>query len=287
MRYILAALLALAMNALANEKADSVAKKLFETNCLACHDPVKKIAGPTLYEINKIYKGKPLEIVSWAKKPGRKRTEGIAMPAMTHISDNDLKLIADYMLFTGSRISRKKLRKTEVFKEDLGKIQRTFMPSSSVVSFAINYSDDLSLCWDAEKGGTRYIWKGKIDPQSHFTGNGKVIPVIVGDVIYRSSESLFIELAPKIDFWGYKINDQGLPSFMYKRGSYEFTETHKFTNGNISWNYKISGPHKLSLKLPTVTGYKCTVTQGERQGDIVNLSQTNLSDFTIILTKGK
>ena len=78
-------------------KANPVAQKLFETNCLACHDPIKIIAGPTLHEIHKLYKDDPKSIVAWAKKPGRKRTEGIAMPAMAHIPDAELKLIADYM----------------------------------------------------------------------------------------------------------------------------------------------------------------------------------------------
>lgn len=51
----LAVFLAFAMDADAKPKkkmakADPIAKKLFETNCLACHDPVKMIAGPTLHE---------------------------------------------------------------------------------------------------------------------------------------------------------------------------------------------------------------------------------------------
>lgn len=268
-------------------KADPIAKKLFEANCLACHDPVKMIAGPTLHEIHKLYEKNPQGIVTWAKKPGRKRLQGIAMPAMAHLPEKDLKLIADYMIFAGARISPKKSNRKKTFKEDLGKIQRTFMPNSSVVSFAIKYSDDLSLCWDAEKGATRYIWQGTLDPKSHFTSNGKTIPEIVGNVIYKSPEPLFKNIPEKINFLGYKVNDQGLPSFIYQRGDYQFRESHKFSGGNIYWNYQISGLDELSLKLPEIKGYKTSVTKGTMQQGLVVLSKSDLSNFTLILSKEK
>ena len=118
------------------------------------------------------------------------------MPAMAHIPDADLKLIADYMLYAGSRVSRKALRANNIFKEELGRTQRSFMPNSSVISFALRYNDDLSICWDAENGMTRYIWKGKIDPLSHFTGNGKVIPAIVG-ISFLTSQQPFSGLEGK------------------------------------------------------------------------------------------
>ena len=268
-------------------KIDPLGKKLFDANCLACHDPLKALVGPTLYEINEIYSKNIEGIVSWAKKPGRKRSKGIAMPAMAHVPDKDLKLIADYMLAAGSRVRLKELRKANIFKEKLGKIQRTFMPNSSVASFAIKFSDHLSLCWDAEKGTTRYIWQGQIDPESHFTGNGKVVPSIQGDVIYKSSDSLFIGLSPKINFLGYKVTDQGLPEFLYKRGNYQFSETLSFNNDNLSWNYKTSGAHELRCKLPKVDGYKTSVSHGEIQGDILILNKSEVNNFTITLSKEK
>jgi cytochrome c551/c552 len=268
-------------------KADPVGKKLFETNCLACHDPLKAVVGPTLHEINKLYETSVEGIVTWAKKPGRKRTEGIAMPPMGHIPDKDLKLIADYMLWAGSRVSRKELRKVNTFKENLGKIQRTFMPDSGVASFAITFTDDLSLCWDAEKATTRYIWQGKIDPKSHFTGNGKVIPALKGEVIYKSSQSLFLGLSAKVDFLGYKVSEQGLPIFYYKKGNAKFTETLSYKNERLSWSYKVSGPNELSLVLPKVAGYKTSASKGALKNGQLILNKQELSHFTITLSKEK
>ena len=286
---IIAVVLAFVMTSQAKPKkkgkADHVAQKLFETNCLACHDPIKMIAGPTLHEIHKIYQGNPTGIVTWAKKPGRKRTEGIAMPAMAHIADADLKLIADYMLYAGSKVSRKALRANNIFKEELARTQRSFMPDSSVVSFALRYNDDLSVCWDAEKGMTRYIWKGKIDPLSHFTGNGKVIPAIVGDIISKSSQQPFSGLEGKIIFQGYKINSDGLPTFFYQRGSVKIHETHSGENGNISWSYKVSGLSSLTYQLPKVQGYKVSCDKGKNDNGLVLLNKNELNNFTINLTK--
>ena len=207
------------------------------------------------------------------------------MPAMAHIPDADLKLIADYMLYAGSRVSRKALRANNIFKEELGRTQRSFMPNSSVISFALRYNSDLSICWDAEKGMTRYIWKGKIDPLAHFTGNGKVIPAIVGDVIAKSSRQPFSDLEGKINFQGYKINSDGLPTFFYQRGSVKIQETHSSENGNISWSYKVSGPSSLTYQLPKVQGYNASSNKGENKNALVLLNKTDLSNFTITLTK--
>ena len=209
------------------------------------------------------------------------------MPPMAHIPDKDLKLIADYMLFAGSRVSRKALRASNIVKEELGKIQRTFMPNSSVVSFAIKFSGELSLCWDAEKGTTRYIWQGKIDPKTHFTGNGKVIPAIVGDVIYTATKPIFQGVPEKINFLGYKLNDQGLPTFLYTRDEYKFQETLKFNDGNIYWNYKVSGLDKLSLQLPKIEGYKTTISSGKTEGQSITLNKSQISNFTIIISREK
>lgn len=267
-------------------KLDPIGKKLFETNCLACHDPLKAVVGPTLHEINKLYENKVNDIVSWAQKPGRKRTEGIAMPAMGHIPETDLKKIAEYMLYAGSRVSRKELRKVNTFVENLGKIQRTFMPDSSVVSFAIKLSEDLSLCWDAERGTTRYIWQGTIDPKTHFTGNGKVIPEIKGDKIYQSQNSFFRD-SSRIDYLGYKVNQQGLPSFFYKRNSAQFIETLNYSNGQLTWNYKISGLNLIKIKLPQVKNYKTLINKGTVKNGMVALNDQDLKDFTITLKKDK
>ncbi len=69
----------------------------FTAACSGCHVEDKALVGPSLVEIRGIYAGKPEGIVAWAKAPGKKRP-GMAMPAMAHISDTELNLIALWML---------------------------------------------------------------------------------------------------------------------------------------------------------------------------------------------
>jgi mono/diheme cytochrome c family protein len=75
---------------------------LFEQNCAACHGVEKRLVGPPLTEIARIYAKNPAGIVSWARAPGRKRADSAPMPSMAHVKEEQLSRIADYMLSTGA-----------------------------------------------------------------------------------------------------------------------------------------------------------------------------------------
>jgi cytochrome c len=74
-----------------------VGKLAFETTCGGCHAIDKVLVGPTVGEIQKIYAGNRDGIVSWSKNPGKKR-QGMAMPSMAHVPEDELKAIADWIL---------------------------------------------------------------------------------------------------------------------------------------------------------------------------------------------
>jgi cytochrome c len=74
-------------------------KHAFEATCGGCHAMDKVLLGPPIKEIQLIYKGNPNGIISWAKAPGKKR-DGMSMPSMAHIADEELKAIAEWMLST-------------------------------------------------------------------------------------------------------------------------------------------------------------------------------------------
>lgn len=71
--------------------------KIFR-NCAACHAVDRVLAAPSLVEIGSIYKGNPAGIVQWAKAPGKKRPEFAPMPSFAHLGDDQLELVAQYML---------------------------------------------------------------------------------------------------------------------------------------------------------------------------------------------
>jgi cytochrome c len=70
-------------------------------NCAACHALDRVLAAPSVQEIFTLYKDNPQGIIAWAKAPGNKRREFPPMPAFGHLSDEQLQLVADYMLEIG------------------------------------------------------------------------------------------------------------------------------------------------------------------------------------------
>lgn len=76
-------------------------KKLFAQTCAACHAVEKATSAPSLVEIHSLFKDNPAGIVSWAKAPGKKRAQYGPMPPMAHLGDDNLALIAAYMLEQG------------------------------------------------------------------------------------------------------------------------------------------------------------------------------------------
>jgi len=77
---------------------------LFQGTCAACHGIDKRIVGPPLTEIAKIYAKRPDGIVQWARAPGKKRSDAPQMPPFASLGDEKLRLIADYMLQAGSTV---------------------------------------------------------------------------------------------------------------------------------------------------------------------------------------
>ena len=61
----------------------------------------KATSAPSLVEIHSLFKDNPAGIVSWAKAPGKKRAQYGQMPPMAHLGDDNLALIAAYMLEQG------------------------------------------------------------------------------------------------------------------------------------------------------------------------------------------
>ena len=78
-------------------------KKLFAQTCAACHAVEKPTAAPSLVEIHTLYADNPAGIVTWAKAPGKKRPQYGQMPPFAHLGEDNLSLIAAYMLDVGAK----------------------------------------------------------------------------------------------------------------------------------------------------------------------------------------
>ncbi len=263
-----------------SSKEDKAAKALFDANCLACHQPAQSKIAPSLYEINQRYKNNPEGIVNWAIKPGRRKKEGLVMPSMAHVGEDNLALIAKYMLKVGAK-TRKPRKAKPSFQEKLSSVQRCFMPNSGPASIAVSLTENLSYCWDTDRCSLRYFWKGKLIPGSHFTSNGKSLPKLSNPPFYTFTSSPFGELAKDRDFIGYDIDDLGMPEFSYRLGNYQIRERLEFIEDEIIWTYKIQGSKGLRYNLPKIENFDIISTHGQRDGDQLILSVEDLKVFSI------
>lgn len=71
---------------------------LFENNCSVCHHAVNRLVGPPMNEVVDIYSNDPEKLKAWIVKPGRKRMDYPAMIGFPQLSDEELNLLADYIL---------------------------------------------------------------------------------------------------------------------------------------------------------------------------------------------
>ena len=72
-------------------------KKIFMTYCSECHKLEGVLVGPSLVEIAHVYKENKKGIISWAMKPGNKRTDTLPMPPMLHVGKENLLKITNYI----------------------------------------------------------------------------------------------------------------------------------------------------------------------------------------------
>jgi cytochrome c len=84
-------------------------KEIFETkgNCVACHLPDKKLIGPSLHEIAKIYKDKNASIVTFLKGDGEPLVDPSQFEVMKtnfaiteEMSDEELQALEVYIYST-------------------------------------------------------------------------------------------------------------------------------------------------------------------------------------------
>ena len=83
-------------------RAESAGAALFRQTCGSCHALDRRLVGPPLVEVAKLYAGNPGGIVTWALSPGKKRPDYPQMPAQT-LSRADLTQIAGFILEAGGK----------------------------------------------------------------------------------------------------------------------------------------------------------------------------------------
>ncbi|MBB5352764.1 cytochrome c551/c552 [Haloferula luteola] len=229
--------------ALAATAEDLTPAQVFQMNCSACHAVDHMVVGPSLVEISGIYRGRPDDFVKWCLHPEQKRPGAIEMPSMAHLGEDTLRTLLPYILSEAEGKAEVKTGEGDPFAIPPAmvrrpQVQRIFLPDTSPAAIAVALPGTLSYAFDASECRLRYIWQGGfLDGYPYWKGNGSSLAQLGGPVLYREeafplkTASLGGQEASK--FLGYEMGDDGLPTFHYRRGSHQFSETiHPLADGS-------------------------------------------------------
>ncbi len=245
-----------------NTLANDDGKSAYETNCQACHADLEDTVGPSLKEIQSLYPAnKQSDFLSWTKKPGKKRDNTIQMPAMSHLDDDTLIAIHEYVVSFTPAKKKKKSNKRHNFTfkappQTYPYYKRAYMPFASPASVGILLAPGFGLNWDAATCRLRYVFKSK----QYFLGGENNKEKLESDIIYQENAdalwSFAKGLTPK--YKGYRLVDD-LPVFIYQIGSVEVTESFQpgLTKNSIERRFTLSGHEQaVTMDLSSITKLK-------------------------------
>lgn len=240
------------------EKKKEVPAPAAFMNCQACHLLNEVQVGPSLVEMALLY---PLEsadyFIEWCINPGKKRPDMAQMPSMAHIPREELAEIHAYILKVSKGLKpAKNYAKKDLFPvTERPRILRTFVPDASPASVVIclDTPEKHNVIWDTAHCRLRYISQGTVDNWPYVKSNGNSLAT-VGEIIYV--EEAQFKGNPEVKFKGYRVRENGLPSFLYSVAGVDVTETIDVLDGAISRHIEAEKPlpalelKKLSGSLP-------------------------------------
>ncbi|MGJ8691668.1 MAG: c-type cytochrome [Thalassotalea sp.] len=275
---------AISFSVLANA-AEDVGKTAFENNCQACHNLKKFTVGPSLVEIRKSYpEAQEKEFIAWAMNPGRKRPEGIQMPSMAHVGEENLVKIHQHILAISKGVKIKKGRNDFTFKppaKTYPYVQRGLMPYSSPAAIGVVFSPALGINWDASIARLRYAFVGH---KPFFSGERQA-DKLKADVLFQETAENFWSFAQgqQVDFKGYRlIND--LPEFFYQIADIVITEKiSALANENaFIRQFKLMGVKtEVELDLSYLGNATVTASAGHWVNNKLTLTAQQAASFSI------
>ncbi len=296
-------MLCLAWTVLASQVASAEAvidpmATLMKNNCAACHQLENKkglpVVGPSLVEINHLYKNDPKGFVKWCISPGKKRKNAIQMPSMATVGEKNLAAIHGYIkqLTKGKKYKPEKVVKADPYAltgEQLTKprILRIFLKDTSPASIAVTLNGQHSLCWDTVSCRLRYAWSGGfINGFPYWKGNGNNLAQVVGEVYYRAPEKVTsgidlegVEGKPR--FMGYSVT-AGLPTFRYAIGDVVITEAIGNDAGKLSIEVKVSNAKgAVKYALGDLSKGEFTHSKGKLVSEALHLTAAEALNFTM------
>ena len=102
------------------------------------------------------------------------------------------------------------------------------------------------MIWDTDQCRLRYISTGEPDSYPYLRSNGNALAK-VGDIVHREPDPIFS--SKELEYTGYHLNGDGFPSFAYRIGDTELTETYAIKEGAVVRSIKAT-PTLPAYELP-------------------------------------
>ena len=271
------------------------APKIYEQNCLACHqieNKKKPVVGPSLVEINHLYKNDLKGFIKWCNEPGKKRKEAIQMPSMAHVGDAGLTEIYQWMreVTKGKKFVPGETQEELPVWEKLAdsnkpRLQRIFLPYTSPASIAVTVNGKHSFCWDTVSCRLRYIWTGGyIDGNPYWRRNGNSLASILGEIYYTAPSDLLSgfggENTPR--FKGYRLVG-GLPEFSYTLGETEVSESYSNKNGGLQIQVKMKHVQgQIRYQLGDLANTQLSYSAGKLVDGALELTEKEAASFELV-----
>lgn len=268
----------------------SAGQLAFETHCVACHMVDSRWVGPSLVKMVETYPDGEVEaFLAWVKNPGKKDPKMIQMPAMSHLPEDVVTDIHNFVVqVTEGKVEKRGRHHFKGFKEperELPYVVRSFMPQSSPASILIKLPGDLNACWDTEACRFRYIWSdGKT-----INTSGRGEPKFGVPPLYRETAPSLWSIAggTKPKFRGFRLIE-GYPEFDYTYGAIRVRE--KIINGpepgTVLRRFKLSGvTGDVTMDLSSEGTGSVSSDAGRMAGSKLRLTRTEASSFTLKISQ--
>ena len=151
------------------------------------------------------------------------------------------------------KLEQGKAHNFELKPADQPMVVRTFMKKAGTHAIAVGFPEQLHFAVDAERGVVTQLWKGRFlnahstwfnrfVPPTQPLGKVLVLPpsAIVGEG--ESPNNLLQRNDPwRLDYRGYELDKQRVPTFLYRRGDFQIRERLAPANGKMRRRIEVKG----------------------------------------------
>lgn len=165
-------------------------------------------------------------------------------------------------------------------------------------AIGVSFGKDLSICWDTTECRFMYAWRdGFLNMESYWgagTGDRRksfdYVPRLQGRLVFLAEQESPLALMPGVfgqpQYKGFKLNQEGVPEFLYSVGSVLVAESIEpgEKEGEIRWRFSIKkAPAGVMLGFDDAMKARIQTSDGKWSGNVLTIQRESEKNFTLIL----